>query len=230
MQLDIKKITGHKLVATNGDIGHVKDFYFDDTTWAVRYIVADTGNWLPGRLVLLAPYAFGRFDLAEKVLPVDLTKNQIENSPSIDEHRPVSRQFEENYYGYYGWPTYWDGGGRWGSSDYPISLRSSPSELIRTWEYNRWDDVHLRSAKAVTGYRTDGTVGTVRSFVVDDKTWAIRELVAEAGHWYSGKEVMIAPEKITRISYETSTVFVSLSKSDIQNTVDHGVAMAGAGR
>src|SRR5471030_1507495 len=110
MLLNLKTISGHRLAATDGDIGHIKDFYFDDNTWAVRYLVVDAGSWLVGRQVLLSPFAFGRFDLVAKVLPVCLTKQQIENSTPIDTHRPVSRQYEENYYGYYGWPAYWQGG------------------------------------------------------------------------------------------------------------------------
>src|SRR5471030_1010338 len=109
MLQNIKELYGHKLAASDGEIGHVKDFYFDDKTWVIRYLVADTGTWLTGRQVLLSPYAFGSFDQNEKMLRVNLTKRQIENSPTIDAHRPVSRQYEENYYRYYGWPTYWQG-------------------------------------------------------------------------------------------------------------------------
>ena len=65
---NLKQIRGHKLAASDGAIGHVKDFYFDDKTWAIRYVVADTGNWLTGRLVLLSPYSFGRLDYEGKVL------------------------------------------------------------------------------------------------------------------------------------------------------------------
>ena len=108
---NLKQIRGHKLAASDGAIGHVKDFYFDDKTWAIRYLVADTGKWLPGRQVLLSPHAFGRLDHDGKILAINLTRKQIENSPSIDEHRPVSRQYEQNYYNYYGWPTYWEGDG-----------------------------------------------------------------------------------------------------------------------
>ena len=50
-----------KLRESDGDIGHVKDFYFNDQQWVIRYVIADTGSWLPGRLVLISPYAFGNF-------------------------------------------------------------------------------------------------------------------------------------------------------------------------
>jgi hypothetical protein len=231
MLLNLKKICGHKLSATDGDIGHIKDFYFDDKTWAVRYLVADTGSWLTGRQVLLSPYALGRFDQDGKILPVCLTKKQIENSPPIETHRPVSRQYEDNYYRYYGWPAYWQGGMAWGSSEYPTMMPSSSSESLGVYEYDRWDDLHLRSTKTVHGYQieaTDGPIGTVSGFMLDDKNWTIRDLVVETGHWYAGKEIMIAPGKIQRISYPESKVFVNLTKADIEQTEKNAVVRTAA--
>src|ERR1019366_6923102 len=119
MLLNTKKLHGHKLAALDGEIGHVKDCYFDDQSWAVRYLVADTGSWLSGRQVLLAPHAFGPLELAEKRLVVNLTRQQIEDSPAIESHKPLSRQYEEQDYGYYGWPSYWQGGGVWGPGGFP---------------------------------------------------------------------------------------------------------------
>ena len=104
-----EEMYGDKIAALDGDVGHVKDFYFDDENWVIRYLVVDTGSWLTGRLVLLSPHAFGKLDQHEKTLHVKLRKLQIQDSPSIDSHKPVSRQFETEYYGYYGWPTYWEG-------------------------------------------------------------------------------------------------------------------------
>ncbi len=120
MLRSIKQLYGDKLGASDGEIGHVKDFYFDDENWAVRYVVADTGSWLPGRLVLISPHAFGNLDQAGNILRVNLTRKQIEGSPSIESHKPVSRQYEEEYYRYYGWPYYWQGDALWGMGGFPI--------------------------------------------------------------------------------------------------------------
>ena len=227
---NIKELYGNKLAASDGDIGHVEDFYFDDKTWAVRYLVANTGTWLSGRQVLLSPHAFNRWDRDNKSLRVNLTRKQIENSPSIDLHRPVSRQYEEEYYRYYGWPTYWDGGGMWGVGEYPVALPPAKEEIV-AHQHHRRDDKHLRSTLAVTGYHiqaADGAIGHVTGFMVDDKSWGIRELVVETGHWYSGKEILISPSKIERIGYDESKVFVNLTKADIQHTMENDVAKAGA--
>jgi hypothetical protein len=224
MLQNLRELYSHKLAALDGEIGHVKDFYFDDSTWAVRYLVADTGSWLTERLVLLTHHAlgnpvFGRSDADADVLRVDLTRKQIEDSPSIDSHRPVSRQFEAEYYRYYGWPTYWQAGGMLGVGGFPSVTPLLTPETHPHHGHNQRDDIHLRSTKAVTGYHihaTDGLIGSVSTFMVDGKSWAICKLVVETGHWYAGKEILISPSMIDRISYEDSTVFVNLTKAEIQ--------------
>src|SRR5215469_5342967 len=105
-----KEIKGAKLASRDVEIGHLKDFYFDDQTWTVRYLVADTGNWLPGRQVLLSPFAVTAIELEpHRIVAFNLSKAQIEQSPSIDEHKPISRQYELEYMQYYGWPDYVSG-------------------------------------------------------------------------------------------------------------------------
>ncbi|MCX6954164.1 MAG: PRC-barrel domain-containing protein [Verrucomicrobia bacterium] len=226
-----KDLYGYKLSATDGDIGRVRDFYFDDKTWVLRYLVADTGTWLTGRLVLLSPHAFGPLDDDDKTLEVNLTRKQIENGPTIEAHKPVSRQYEVDYYRYYGWPAYWDGGALWGMGGYPVVLPPTSDELEAHVQHHHRDDKHLQSAASIKGYpiqTTDGPIGHVTGFMVDDKSWAIRELVVETGHWYAGKEILIAPSKVTRISYEESQVYVHLTKADIERTGEHKVVHAGA--
>jgi len=224
---NIKQLLGNKLAALDGDIGQVKDFYFDDMNWVIRYIVADTGSWLTDRLVLLTPHAFGKLDQDEKTVQVKLRKTQIQDSPSIESHKPVSRQYEIEYYGYYGWPAYWDGSGMWGSSNFPIILPPSKKEMKIQKKIHHRDDKHLRSINEVAGYHIhsmDGDIGHVSSFLVDDKSWTIQELVIETGHWYSGKEILISPSKVKRISYEEAKVFVSLTKADIQQTAENEIS------
>lgn len=226
---NVSELYGHKLAGSDGDIGHVKDFYFDDQSWAVRYVVAETGTWLSGRQVLLSPHAFARLDPDGKALRFNLTRKQIEASPSIDTHRPVSRQYEEEYYRYYGWPSYWEGGGMWGAVGYPAVTPPVIPDNHHHHGHNQRDDIHLRSAKSVTGYQiqaSDGEMGSVSGFMLDDKSWVIHDLAVEAGPWYSGKEVFISPNRIERISYEESKVFVNLAQADIQKTGDHGVVEA----
>src|SRR4051812_47604851 len=115
-----KQLHGYKLGALDGEIGHVKGFYFDDKNWVIRYLVADTGSWIPGRKVLISPYAMGNIYAPGKLLEIKLTRDKIENSPSIDADLPVARQHEREYHRYYNWPVYWEGPGLWGFNPVPL--------------------------------------------------------------------------------------------------------------
>jgi hypothetical protein len=229
MLRSIKQLLGDKLGASDGDLGHVKDFYFDDQNWAVRYVVADTGGWLPVRQVLLSPHAFGSFQQTGKSLIVNLTRKQIENSPPIDTHKPVSRQYEEEYYQYYGWPGYWQGEGLWGTSGFPIlSTPPKNEETVASHQKHHPVDAHLRSAESVNGYHieaSDGTAGHVCDFLMNEKSWAIDQLVVKTGHRFSGNEVLIPVSKVDRISYEKSTVFVNLTKAAVEQSSTHDLAL-----
>lgn len=236
MLLGIKQLYGAKLGASDGEIGHVNDFYFDDQNWAIRYLVADTGSWLTGRQVLLSPHSLGRLDQAEQVLRINLTRERIENSPSIELHKPVSRQYEEEYYRYYGWPYYWQGDGLWGMSGFPI-LELPPSALptdlpTPLGAQTARADAHLRSTRAVKGYHlqaSDGKIGHVCDFMMDAENWAIRELVIKTGHRLSGREVRIPTSEVTRISYDESTVFANLSGEAVVQSPVRQLASGSAG-
>jgi hypothetical protein len=235
MLRSIKQSYGDKLGASDGEIGRVKDFYFDDKSWAVRYLVADTGTWLTSRQVLLSPYALGSFSQGGKVLLANLTRKQIENSPPIEWHKPVSRQYEEEYYRYYGWPYYWQGGGLWGMGGFPILERppaGAPGKQPTPMEVkHKHSDAHLRSAQAVNGYHvnaSDDISGHVCDFLMDDQSWLICQLVVKTGHRFTGKEVLIPVSKVDRISYEDSTVFVNLTKEAVEQSPAHPMAPFGA--
>jgi len=234
MLRSIKQKYEDKVGASDGDIGQVKDFYFDDQNWAVRYLIAETGNWLTSRKVLISPHALGNSDMAGKVLTVNLTRKQIEDSPSLEWHKPVSRQYEEEYYRYYGWPFYWQGDALWGMSGFPIlelppkPLSSEPANEITPQPERA--DAHLRSTRAVNGYHiraSDGIIGHVCDFMMDEKTWAICEFVVKTGHRFSGKEVLIPTSKVDRISYEESTVFVNLTSEAVEHSPAHHLAAVG---
>jgi hypothetical protein len=221
MLQDSRQLYGKKLAATDGPIGHVKDFYFDDVLWVIRYIVVDTGSWLSGRLVLLTPHAFGRLDQSEDELLVSLTKKQIQEAPSVSAHETVTRQFEEQYYRSYGWPVYWQGGRMWGDSGTPpvASPLSENIEVRKALEPP--EDRHLESTKVVTGYRfeaTDGAIGRVAGFRVDPDSWAIRDLVVELTHWPMGKPILVSTVAIKGIEFKDKKVLAKLTKAQIQGS------------
>jgi hypothetical protein len=235
MLRSIKQLYGNHLGASDGDIGHVKDFYFDDRTWAVRYVIADTGKWLPGRQVLLSPHAFSNSQPAGNTMLVNLTRKQIENSPTTESHKPVSRQYEEEYHRYYGWPYYWEGDGLWGGMrSFPILAPPpgfSPAKPEVAKGQHKSADADLRSTQAVNGYHlqaTDGIIGHVCDFLMDDKSWAINQLAVKTGHRFTGKEVQIPVSQVDRISYKESTVYVKISKEAVEKSPEHHVVPNGA--
>lgn len=218
MLCTVKSLKGDKLDCLDGVIGEVKEFYFDDQYWTVRYLVADTGTWLENRKVLISPYALMGVRIGDNKIAVELSRKQIENSPSLDTDKPVSRQFEESYYGYYALPAYWDGPYIWGHHPYLERDRAkwgTGSKGARAW------DPHLRSTQAVTGYHlqaTDGEIGHVVDFVIDDETWTIRYLIVATKNWWPGKNVLISPHWIDRVSWNDSKVFLNLSREDIKRS------------
>jgi hypothetical protein len=236
MSRSLKQLIGKKLDASDGIIGEVKDFYFDDQSWAVRYVVAETGTWLTSRQVLLSPHAFGTLHRADRDLVVNLTRKQIENCPSIEWHKPVSRQYEEEYHRYYGWPYYWEGDGLWGGMrGFPVielPPKDTPGEAAAARARRAKNpDAHLRSMQAVKGYHlraSDAIAGYVYDFMMDDESWAIDELVIKTGHRFSGHEVLIPVSNVHRISYEDSTVFVDMTKEAVEQSPVQQLALDGA--
>ena len=216
-----KTLQGYKLGGLDGEIGSVKDFYFDDRYWTIRYLVADTGNWLSGRHVLISPFALRDVARAEHAIAIDLTKKQIEESPSLATDKPVSRQFEDEYFGYYGWPAYWSGPFMWGA--YPYIVRDRDKLKERAQIEKPWDP-HLRSIHEVHGYvidALDGEIGHVEDFIIDDNTWAIRYMIVDTGNWWPGKKILISPQWIERVSWTDSKVYVDLPRETIKQAPEY---------
>jgi hypothetical protein len=231
----IKDLEGYAVGATDGPIGHVKDFYFDDQAWIVRYLVVDTGAWLASRKVLISPIAIGRPDWTERLLPVSITKEQVKNSPDIDTERPVSRQHEMEYSSYYSYPYYWGGAGYWGGGMYPNlmmpgyggfgsphGIRSEEENACARAESARIEseDPHLRSCRAVMKYHvhaSDGDLGHVEGLLVDDETWGIRYLIVNTSNWWLGHQVLIAPQWIDDVSWFDSKVSVKMTRQAIKD-------------
>jgi len=223
MLTNTAQLKGLVIRATDGELGTVDQLYFDDETWAVRYLTVDTGGWLGGRRVLISPISVVNTDWPARRLDVALTKQQVEKSPDINTHQPVSRQHEAAYFGYYGYPYYWGGPYMWGPALYPAALvnqTTASREPMADRIGKESTDSHLRSTEAVTGYHieaADGEIGHVDGFVMDDEAWAIRYIEAATRNWWPGKKVLVAPEWIERVSWTDSKVYVGLSREAIQN-------------
>jgi uncharacterized protein YrrD len=215
-----KTLNGYKLKSLDGEIGKIEEFYFDDQYWTIRYLVVETGNWLTNK-VLISPYALATVNQKERNIAINLTKKQIEDSPPLDNDKPVSRQFEEKYYGYYSWPMYWAGPDILGA--FPNIPHNDEKPPQTPKGEKKWDP-HLRSTRAVTGYNIqamDGEIGHVDDFIIDEETWEIRYLIIDTGNWWSGKKILISPRWIKRISWSEAKVFVDLSRNTIKQSPEY---------
>ena len=217
----VKSLKNYELQSLDGEIGKVNEFYFDDHYWTIRYLIANTGNWLTGRQVLISPNSLIAVNKVEQYVSINLTKKQIEDSPSLDSDKPVSRQFEEAYNGFYGWPMYWGGPYMWGA--YPYIVRDPEKWKEYTQVEKAWDP-HLRSTHEVSGYNiqaADGEIGHVEDFIIDDETWAIRYLIIDTRNWWPGKKVLVSPQWIERVSWREQKVFVNLPRETIKQSPEY---------
>lgn len=231
----VNDLYGFSVAASDGSIGEVKDCFFDDQAWTIRFFVVETGAWLGGRKVLISPLAIHGLDWEAKALSASMTLKQVEASPEVDTSKPVSRQHEVEQFGYYGYPYYWGEGQLWGGGTGPgmsptgygsVQLPTEPKAMAEFIEAqkklhrDRGDDPHLRSGHAIERYHihaTDGDIGHVESLLVDDEAWAIRYLVVNTSDWWLGHEVLVAPPRIVDISWLDATVSVDLTRQAVKD-------------
>lgn len=233
MLRSMNDLENYAISASDGNIGKVKDFLFDDTSWVIRYFVVETGSWLSSRKVLITPISIQKPNWAEKVLPLLINKEQVKNSPDIDTDQPVSRQHEQEYFSYYGYPHYWAGAGLWGSGMYPYSLypvdhnsqqdqqaaESASLSDTESEDEQQNADPHLRSCHAVIGYHihaTDGEIGHVSGLLVEEDSWAVRYFIVDTSNWWLGHKVLISPQWIAEVQWQDNSVSVDLSRQQVK--------------
>lgn len=197
MLLSIEEIRGYRIAARDGKIGRLDDVFFDDRTWWLRYLVVDTGNWFFRHPVLLPPEEAGRPVYEERVVPVSVTRQEVEESPELSSDLPVHRQYETVLIGPPGLP-----------------LPAAPSVLFP-------GDPHLRSYREVDGYEVsarDESFGRVMDFLCQTSTWQVRYLVVDTGRWLSGRRVLVAAEWLTGVDYARRVVGVDLEADAIRQS------------
>jgi len=228
MQHNVKSLSGFTIGATDGEIGKVKDFYFDDQTWIIRYLVVKTGGWLSGRKVLLSPLVLQRPDWENKVFSVNLNKQQVQDSPDIDTGKTVSRQHEIELYNHYAWPYYGATGtgfyGGMGMSGM-VDSRIPFEDAIAEQHLENYDgDPYLRSTEEIRGYHIharDGEIGEVEDFILNTDTWRIDYLIVDTGNWFPGKKVILSPEWIKQVKWEDTAVYVDLPVDAVKHSPEY---------
>ncbi len=215
----VKELKGDEVLARDGRIGSVDDVYFDDERWAVRYLVVDTGGWLPGKRVLISPASVEPELSSGGNLRLALMREQVERAPHAESDRPVSRQYEIAHAAHFGYPYYWSGPFLWGAAAYPVPSAAGAEAEHAARQAVEDGDPHLRSGAEVIGYgieARDGSIGEVQDFVVDEKTWAIRDVVVDTMKWWPGGHVRVHPAYVERIDWQERTVHLRLTRDEVK--------------
>jgi hypothetical protein len=217
----LKDLEHYTVTVADGDVGDARNFLIDDERWAIRYLILETSGLFDGHQVLISPVSFREVDWATRRFHLALTKAKVNNSPSVDTEKPVSRQHENDYFRYYGYAPYWGYSGLWGIGDYPGLLATELWHETAVEHSTESGDIHLRSAAELRGYHVQGldeAVGHIEDFIVDDATWEVRYLVIDTSDWWFGKKVLVAPRWTKRISWEDRTVYVDLSRDAVKKS------------
>ncbi|MGC1954037.1 MAG: PRC-barrel domain-containing protein [Gammaproteobacteria bacterium] len=210
----LKRLQDYRLQARDGEIGDLREIYFDDQVWTVRYLVVRTGGWLFGREVLIAPCSVTGLNEETRTLVVDLTQEQIKGSPPITTQKPVSRHYEQAFYQYYHWIPYWYGE-PFLAPGMPPASAELPKESVGAPE-----NPHLRSSHEVHGYHlnaSNGEFGHVADFIVDQQDWQVRYLEIDTRNWWPGKHVLVAPTWIQHVSWGRKEIAITLSREAIES-------------
>ena len=213
------KVKGTTVQARDGEVGTLEDFIFEQSRWAVRYLVVDTGSWLGGRKVLLSPMAVqGRWDRSGIALSVH--RARVEQSPDL-KLAGLERPGETALLEYYGQPVYWEGANIWGMFDTPSALLSAREEPILRRGNATGDaiDEPLRSTEEIKGYHiqaSDGEIGHVDDFLIGEDSWRIRYLLVDTSNWIGGKSVLVGTDIVETVDRERGVLRVSDSREDIR--------------
>lgn len=212
---NVKDLQGDRIAARDGEIGSVDQVYFDDQDWRVRYFVVDTGGWLTGRKVLISPISIDRSKSSDEAIAVGLSREQVEHSPGIDADKPVDRQYEEAYARYYGISLYWAPPE---AAALPTVERTGKRARKLKEAEQKAAESHLRSSEEVIGYSiqaADGKIGHVEDIRVDDRNWAVSDLVVDTRDWLPGKKVLVPPSAVEDIDWNTREVRLRMSREDV---------------
>ena len=213
MLRSVKEILGYEILSLDGRTGRVADFIFDLETWQVRYLIADLGNLLEPRKVLISAETCSRPKWESQTLPVAMTRDQIRFSPEIS--RPEGRGFQKNHLpnnrltevSFF----------RIGEVPHLITIPMPTEANARFTESRRvrmvLDQPELRTVGRVIGYEIRACseeAGVIDDFIIDDERWMIRYLIGAIRKIFPGRRVMFAPVWVSSIDAETETVRLGL--------------------
>lgn len=235
-----RKVTGAAVHCTDGEVGSLDDFYFEENRWTVRYLLVGTGRWSTGRRVLISPMSV-QGEWGRMGFHLNLTREQVKNSPEFQEAETLTRDYESGVLGYYGYPAYWGAANVWGTFDNPAALVTGPSIAV-TAERTATatmdpEERELRSIKRSTGYHIharDGEIGHVDDFLIGQESWRVRYLLADTSNWIGGRAVIVSADAFERVDRERGLLYVGATRDQIAKapafeSIEHSLDTAETG-
>ncbi len=213
MLIVVNSMTGYAIEATDGRLGTLSDLLFDDQTWRGRWLVVDTGNWLDRKRVLIHPSAFNSVDHDARILYVDLTRDQVQASPPISDHLPITRETERSQFDYYSWDPYW------GTQSVGIVPGGGP--IVEDARLQDGPDPNLRSAEDINNYHIvarDGNIGHLDTMLVDDTSFQIDSLILNTSDWWSGQTVLVSTGKVTSFNAHDRLIRIAMTRAQIKTS------------
>lgn len=236
MLYSMNALTKAKIKSSDSAFGDIRDLYFDDVSWVLRYFVVDVGTWLEGRHVLISPESLTEFRDDENAFASKLSRQQIHDSPLFDTQKTVSRQHEESLSKHYGWTPYWvtpmaafplpslytypvvgATADRWNQEN------EMPLTAANEWETHQdidsRQDVHLRSFQEIKSYglqATDGDIGELDDLLIDAASWRVTHIIVDTRKWWPGGQVVIDRALVTDISWGDARIVVAMSRDEVK--------------
>ena len=236
MLFAVSGLIGCSVEASDGEVGAVKDFLFDDQTWKIRWMTVEAGDWLPGRRrVFIHPSAIAPLHISPKPtlpmmsssaplqLTVNLARAQIEAGPHAHEDDPVTTDMEALLYDYYAWDPFW-GASHFGGA----ALPNAESRIVGDAARREADaeippldgDDHLHSVAEFKDYyvhAVDGDIGHVENLLADDANWEVRYLVIATRNWWPGKVVQLSPYAVKDIDWFGEHINMNVTRDQVRS-------------
>lgn len=194
MLWNVSALNGYPIKATDGQVGTVAGLMYDGSDWAIRWLVADTGDWLPGRRVLLPVVALGQPDPEAHRLPVNLTMKQVAECPDVDTSEPLSQEMEVLLRNHY----------------------NLPPGMIAAHQ-----DWHVHGISEITGASieaTDGAIGHAEDFLIDTENWQVRYLTVHTSTWWTNDKRLISPRSIDWIDSARSIIHLDVTCEKVKDS------------
>jgi hypothetical protein len=239
MLRSLRDLLRYDVDASDGACGTVRDFYFDDAAWCVRYLVIDTHKWLPGETILLSPACIRELHADSHRIAFELSRHDIEQRPHVPVELPIPREDEKRLSDYYQWPVYWSASpgrppmpaatGQAGIQPTGPMTGATAGGLPPTGPRPRPTGASgaggpaatLRSFatfEGMTVQATDDVIGRLHDLIVDSECWEVRYGVVETGGVLHHRTVLLALGWVQHIDWTGRTLAVDLTAGQVEGS------------